>query len=122
MSKFKAGDRVLVTNPRDDFCERPESCAGMTGEVTHIWGESCEVRLSEPVGKYREWGFEVSELSGVTDFQPDTTTLTRRDHFAMAALTGLLAKYGNDAGYDIHRDAYSHADAMEAARNKEGAE
>lgn len=51
----------------------------------------------------------------------DPTTLTRRDRFAMAALTGLLAN--NDASgipLAFAVMSYDIADAMETARNNEG--
>lgn len=48
---------------------------------------------------------------------------TRRDRFAMAALTGLLAFPECEGSYEyIAEQVYRIADAMEAARNKEGAE
>lgn len=54
----------------------------------------------------------------------DKNILTRRDHFAMAALTGMLSGPAGDE-FAIKRKgsaviAYEFADAMEAARNKEG--
>lgn len=53
----------------------------------------------------------------------DPTTLTRRDRFAMAALTGFLAFPECEGSYEyIAEQVYRIADAMEAARNKEGAE
>ena len=43
---------------------------------------------------------------------------TLRDQFAMAALTGLMANYGNDIGSDEDRArwSYEQADAMMKAR------
>lgn len=67
----------------------------------------------------------------VSQFDADPTALTRRDHFAMAALTGLLSDNSLQPGDgDTYEEfveatalsAYDYADAMEAARNKEGAE
>ena len=105
MSKFKVGDRVRSL---DGVCE---------GVVTHFCDEGLPVMDTDDI---QNSGWPEGHLEIAPRPQEDITTPTRRDHFAMAALTGLIAKYGNDAGYDIHRDAYSHADAMEAARNKEG--
>ncbi len=48
--------------------------------------------------------------------QPDPVALARRDQFAMAALTGLLAADAQGSTDAIARWSYDYADAMEAAR------
>lgn len=50
--------------------------------------------------------------------------LSRRDTFAMAALTGLLANYSeqNHSEEDFARWAFRIADAMEAESNKGGSD
>lgn len=46
--------------------------------------------------------------------------LTLRDQFAMAALQGMIAHYGNDGDFkEASRLAYEHADNMLEARQKE---
>lgn len=51
----------------------------------------------------------------------DKNTLTRRDHFAVAALTGFVTQGSHDY-QSMAQNSYRLADAMEAERNKEGAE
>jgi len=54
----------------------------------------------------------------VTTPIPMTETLTLRDQFAMAALTGLLASCKTDCIDTYVRDAYRMADAMLEARKE----
>lgn len=61
------------------------------------------------------------EYGGTIHYDQYAFTLTRRDHFAIAALTGMKVGSEWDASYYARR-SYEIADAMEAARNKEGAE
>lgn len=51
----------------------------------------------------------------------DPTTITRRDRFAIAALQVLYVLGSTDYDF-LASSAYELADAMEAARNKEGGE
>lgn len=117
MSKFKVGDRVVMKGEcggaliatLDRFIPEGEVFAGQ-------WQATCDD--GDPAV------FHEHQLELIGARQPDEgASLTRRDHFAMAALTGLLANsgsYGVSIAFAVM--AYDLADAMEAARNKEGAE
>ena len=125
MSKFKAGDLVRVTAPIDRF-DGP----GWAVSMNHL--DSAVVKVEEPFDKHGgkhcfssgEWTI-ADDWAEIVSPSADLTTLTRRDHFAMAALTGLLSNglvRNMDGPSDVSGLAYELADAMEAARNKEGAE
>lgn len=110
MSKFKVGDLA-------------RTLWGKNGIVTHF-DELGRPVLDRDVLKHSGW--EDSELELISrevvhNDELDSTTLTRRDHFAMAALTGFVAQgcYDYQA---MSQHSYELADAMEAARNKEGVE
>ena len=116
MSKFKVGDRVRTTDSM--YC----------GVVTHFCQSGLPV-MDTDADQVRGW--PEGQLVLVDHSGDDPTTLTRRDHFAMAALTGLLAYSSHEGTGSCHNNsdvmgaavaAYDYADAMEAARNKEGAE
>lgn len=115
MSKFKVGDRVVMSGTcggaliatLDRFIPEGEVFAGQ-------WQATCDD--GDPAV------FHEHQLELIGARQPDEDTpLTRRDHFAMAALTGMKVGSEWDASYYARR-SYEIADAMEAARNKEGAE
>lgn len=114
MSKFKVGDRVQF---REKFLSYPE---GYVSTVVSLdWTGDPEI--TKPDGTVDNF-FERDLADMVVVLRdPDTTTLTRRDHFAMAALTGFVVQ----GCYDYQamaQHSYDLADAMEAARNKEGGE
>lgn len=108
MSKFKVGDRA-------------RSSDGLyLGTVTHFCDEGLPVMDTDGI---QDSGWPEGDLELVARPQEDTTTLTRRDQFAMAALTGMCAHPDCEGSYrDIAEQVYRLADAMEAARNKEGGE
>lgn len=122
MSKFKVGDRVRFKAEFEEYTEgqiAEVAWTGLMGEVAlrgdpDIWSEDRLDLRSELV-------------AGNGSESRDITTLTRRDQFAMAALTGLLsghmaAEEGVTYADRVSNGAYEIADAMEAARNREGAE
>lgn len=107
MSKFKVGDRVRTTDSM--YC----------GVVTHFCQSGLPV-MDTDADQARGW--PEGQLVLVGHSGDNTTTLTRRDHFAMSAMTGILG--GGEVEYypNLAEQCYKIADAMEAARNKEGAE
>lgn len=71
-----------------------------------------------------EWNI-ADDWAEIVSPAADPTTLTRRDRFAMAALTGLCANCDSTVMFswspeDVADYANQIADFMEAARNKEG--
>lgn len=116
MSKFKVGDRVVMigrAGPRDILVATLNRLIPDGEPFAGEWEATCS---DGDDAIFRE---DQIELIGAP--QADTTTLTRRDHFAMAALTGFVVQgcYDYQA---VAQHSYELADAMEAARNKEGAE
>lgn len=117
MSKFKVGDRVKVIDA-ESVCA-PGRLDGRVGTVTKVVGRGDEVSYYVSCdGEPDSWCFGEANLR----HHCDLTTLTRRDHFAMAALTGILG--GGEVEYypSLAEQCYKIADAMELARNKEGGE
>lgn len=102
--KFKAGDRVRAIR------------SGAVGTVRETSPHVTSVDVSGVIA----W-FDTDDLVAAPVSTGSSLDLTRRDHFAMAALTGMNVGCGWDASYYARR-SYEIADAMEAARNKEGAE
>lgn len=120
MSKFKAGDRVVMIGrggPGDVLVATLNRLIPEGESFAGEWQATC----SDGDGAvFRE---DQIELIGAP--RSDQATLTRRDRFAMAALTGLLSNglvKNLDGPDDVAGLAYELASAMEAARNKEGAE
>lgn len=113
MSKFKAGDRVLAIR------------SGAIGLVK----ETSPNVTSVDVSGVLTW-FNTDDLVAATAVSAGTNfTLTRRDHFAMAALTGVMGSgditiellfEDEESRRRVSVWSYELADAMEAARNKEG--
>lgn len=130
MSKFKVGDRVVITKPHDEE-EYPYWCRGMdcmTYGPVIVEGIGAEDQDCVPcfrIGEYiyaESWAEIASESALESE---DPTTLTRRDRFAMAALTGILpgcSGLSKDEFLTVAGAAYDFADAMDLARNKEGGE
>jgi hypothetical protein len=98
MAKFRVGDRVRTDGGREDV-------------VTHLDGHGFPV-LSKDMIQSVGWDGGLSLID--PEPEPDTTP-TLRDHFAMAALTGQLARLW-DSPDDAAKTAYQYADAMLAAR------
>lgn len=128
MSKFKVGDRVRFI--RDGIGERQG--VGREDIVVAIDHRGNAVVSSDP-DTCSSIGWSSGTVEVITDPVTDATTLTRRDHFAMAALTGLLANSeavtagmeptvsylaNNKDGSWLAETSFMLADAMEAARNK----
>lgn len=112
MSKFKVGDRVQF---RERFLSYPEGYVSTV--VRFDWAGDPEITKPDgTVDNFFEWDL-ANKVVVLRD--PEPTTLTRRDRFAMAALTGLLMmrEYGTYEGRVS--DAFTIADLMESARNKE---
>lgn len=107
MSKFKVGDRAKT--PDGVYC----------GVVTHFCSRGLPVMDTDEA---QDQGWPDGELDLVlaAEAPEDLTALTRRDHFAMAALTGILG--GGEVEYypNLAMQCYKIASEMEAARNKEG--
>ncbi|MDO6966937.1 hypothetical protein [Rhizobium alvei] len=117
MSKFKVGDRVRL------------KADGRLGVITAIdFGFYYAVRWDkgDNIGCYDcRWSDRDLELVDVTNTQipRDTDTLTIRDQFAMAALTGLMSAHDDrgewttaDAAVQAAQIVYEAADAMLEAR------
>lgn len=126
MSKFKVGDRVVISKPHDED-EYPHWSRGMdcmtygpvVVEAIQAEDPDCVpcFRICEYI--YAESWAEIASESAPKSEDP--TTLTRRDRFAMAALQVLYVLGSTDYDF-LASSAYELADAMEAARNKEGGE
>lgn len=119
MSKFKVGDRVQF---REKFLSYPEG--HISTVVSFDWAGDPEI--TKPDGSIDNF-FERDLADMVVILRdPDPTTLTRRDRFAMSALTEMIAYCRRaDGTFDVGVVAgrcYQLADAMELARNKEGGE
>lgn len=127
MSKFKVGDLVLVKKPVDTH-----KGPAWVGSMDHL-----DATIVEVEGPFSEHGGMMCFSSGewiiaddwaeIVSPADDPSTLTRRDHFAMAALTGLCANCDSTGMFawtpeGVTDFASRIADLMEAARNKEGAE
>lgn len=123
MSKFKVGDRV---KNRDDYIGTITKTSNGLNAVKWDWGK-------ETTGTRLIW--EDAELEAVETDRTETVvsvsstqitrdTLTIRDQFAMAALTGMISSEGNlvDEGCAFYTPsnaaerAYFFADAMLEAR------
>ena len=114
MSKFKVGDRVQF---REKFLSYPEGYVSTV--VSFDWAGDPEI--TKPDGTVDNF-FERDLADMVVVLRdPDPTTLTLRDRFAMAALQVLYVLGSTDYDF-LASSAYELADAMEAARNKEGGE
>lgn len=121
MSKFKVGDRVRFVVNAGDRAGRVFSVVGLDRDGDPVIDDG---ECSPDCGHFSDW-LELVEPLG------DQTTLTRRDHFAMAALTGVMGSgditiellfEDEESRRRVSVWSYELADAMEAARNKEGAE
>lgn len=117
MSKFKVGDRVRF---REDFGSYPAGFVAYVHRLDHDGDPEICTPNGEADNFCTDTLLELADIiSGAT---ANPTTLTRRDHFAMAALTGFLAFPECEGSYEyIAEQVYRIANAMEAARNKEGA-
>lgn len=112
MGKFKVGDRVRVVAPDVDRV-RPDYI-GMEAVVDEVYEDGSG--YGAYFGK-ESWGLREEEIE-FANITPETITL--RDQFAMAALTGLCADSGT-AGVTVDvmaRTSYALADAMLAERER----
>lgn len=118
MSKFKAGDRVVMIGrggPRDILVATLNRLIPDGEPFAGEWQATCS---DGDCAVFRE---DQIELIGAP--QPDHTILTRRDHFAMAALTGLCGNCDSTGMFSWTPEGVADfanriADLMEAARNK----
>lgn len=135
MSKFKVGDRVLVkapANENDGPCWDWEEMGAFNNTVHVVTGRDDEGWITfdgTPFVFSDDWMTLADECGDISD---DPATITRRDRFAMAALPAIITISSagqhdpGPVGGDVTRaqrivfDCYELADAMEAARNKEG--
>lgn len=80
MGRFKVGDLVRVSAPKEGWCCRPESFEGETGVIgtwaTEDGGESGGVRLDNG----QTWAFYGSELEMLTEMTDDRI-LTESGHW-----------------------------------------
>ena len=122
MSKFKVGDRVRFKRSGINSCGQ---VPGFEDVVVSLDKNGDAVVSSDPAS-VADVGWSESVIEVIPPSPADPTTLTRRDRFAMVALTEMIAYCRRaDGTFDVGVVAgrcYQLADAMEAARNKEGGE
>lgn len=117
MSKFKVGDRVVVIGGGDSVVATLNRLIPDGEMFSGEWEATC---TDGDDAIFRE---DQIELIGAP--QPDQATLTRRDRFAMAALTGLCANCDSTGMFARTPEGVADfagriADLMEVARNKGG--
>lgn len=123
MAKFKSHDRVrnLV-----EIANVPKDATGIVsgnGEVVWVvwvaWDESPELKKRHPNGEY-VWCQDEAYLELIEPNQ--STIMTKREQFAMAAMQGLLASYQNAIvnleAEDVATISVEYADALITALNK----
>lgn len=120
MSKFKVGDKVRIGIAVNGA---PDGLNGSTGVIEFVNLDDKDYKVRMDADKDYWWYVdEEMHLVEASPVEPDTedpTTLTRRDHFAMSAMIGLIANQHSNKDADVlARSAYQAADAMELARNK----
>lgn len=127
MSKFKVGDLVIMIGgdgPSDVLVATLDRLIPYSEPYVGEWRATC---INGDPAVFREDQIALIERPP----RPDPTALTRRDHFAMAALTGVMGSgdlslktmlTDEESRRRVSDFSYKIADAMEAARNKEGAE
>ena len=117
MSKFKVGDRVRFKRSGINSCGQ---VPGFEDVVVSLDKNGDAVVSSDPAS-VADVGWSESVIEVIPPSPADPTTLTRRDRFAMAALQVLYVLGSTDYDF-LASSAYQLADAMEAARNKDGGE
>lgn len=116
---LKIGDRVRMTRTLPGRC-----VVGQEGAVRDLDETGDPIMDFDPVDDDCGWGEGMFEV--VASGQPNAESPTLLDHFAMAALTGLMAGMtnqqvetaGEDDADDFARAAYSLAHAMMRARSE----
>lgn len=110
MAKFKVGDRVRSLDSGYAIC-------GQVGVITSVRDDGRGYHVEFAPNKTGALFHHQHELERESASAPETITL--REQFAMAALTGLISDPGTKYNADhLAKNAYDIADAMLAERER----